>query len=101
MTLRRIGCLAPNTRVKSPNTTQFQQCGTPLATTVAERAGIHVVASQCRGACTPTPTSDVPVMVLVKAILECILVMIYNNVLSMHAVGSPCWQDRLEISGTR
>jgi len=24
-------------------------------------------------------------MVLVKAILECILVMIYNNVLSMHA----------------
>jgi hypothetical protein len=30
-------------------------------------------------------------MVLVKAILECILMMIYNNVLSMHGRGGAGW----------
>ena len=62
---------------------------------MAGPARIHVVVSQCRGShaladmstCrrVDVSTRDVPVMVLVKAILECILVMIYNNVLSMHA----------------
>lgn len=80
MTLRRIPCLATNARALMPNTMQISQCGTPSTAPVAERTGIHVVVSQCRGSRAP-PTRHVPVMVLVNAILECILMMIYNNVL--------------------
>lgn len=91
MTLRRISRLATNTRALMPNTTQIRQCGIPSTAFGEERTRIHVVVSQCRDASTPTATSDVPVMVLVKAILECILMMIYNNVLSMHGRGGAGW----------